>query len=58
MFSGDGAMKEKLLQKIIELFEGLPDKEDEALEGEGMDGGAAKVLAIEAKPGEEKEELC
>lgn len=49
MLGGD--LKEKLLEKIIELFQNLPDKEDEAIEkpeAEGAEVIAAKVEPVEA----------
>lgn len=54
MFGSDSAMKEKLLEKILELFSGLPDKED-AVPAEGK----AQVIAIDAEPVEKKEKaIC
>jgi hypothetical protein len=45
MLSEDSGLKEKLLEKILELFSELPDKEDEkspaleeVKEGEGLHG--------------------
>lgn len=50
MFGNDSGMKEKILAKLLELFEGLGDEEhSEKPEG---------ALMIEAEPGEEKKEMC
>lgn len=51
MLGGD--LKEKLLEKIIELFQNLPDKEDEQLEKPETEG--AELIAAKVEPMEKEE---
>lgn len=55
------AMKEKLLEKILELFSGLPDKDDMGEGGlpkEGelppKDGAELQVIGVDAGPMDKK----
>lgn len=45
---GDSGMKEKILEKILELFSQLPDKEDEMVEENPE--AKLEITSVDAKP--------